>query len=678
MTTLQPVAVCSVDSPAAPTSDRGVWVFPVALWFASTFFYLGQTGKFLNDWAYLRYDTAGSSGVGGAVGFVRPLDRLIFSPLVSAFSEHDWFLHLLGAVTHASTCLLVWRLLLLLRVSRLGAAIAVLCFMVSPAGFEAVLQISALPTLLGAALVVAAWLLACRYARDEVHPAVGYPIIPAMFFVSSALNEQAACGVIAIPFLCLAARDAAQPRRSALQRALFTTGLSAAAISVSVALHAVLGLYFTGTGSDAVSARPVLVSQVVASAAAWIGEQCRAVDILPDAFRAGVRAAAEYPARSAVVSVLLIAGMYSWVRLARRAEPVSEAPRSGLLFIAAIAACAATAVPILVLGPGVTARYAYAPALGLALAIGAGFIVLARLRILAKPGFRLGTTTAAGGVLIFASITMMGFQRGYHERGIQDVRELAQLRALVPDPLPDSVFVPVSADPRPGAKARGSRYERYFDARSGAFRRSAIRWAYGRDDLFVGEASPDQVNLTHLQPETAHVRGVGEVPWSRIIPFTFDDSGHAVLVTSITSGSVRITIPQTRSLAAGTHEVAMPSDNSVDGNRLMAGIPGPAAHGPSTSLPNQHSGGGQSPAPGGNSNNSGGTGVVAASQAPACYANCDGSTSAPVLNVLDFACFLDRYAVGDPYANCDGSTTPPVLSILDFNCFVSRFSAGCP
>ena len=30
------------------------------------------------------------------------------------------------------------------------------------------------------------------------------------------------------------------------------------------------------------------------------------------------------------------------------------------------------------------------------------------------------------------------------------------------------------------------------------------------------------------------------------------------------------------------------------------------------------------------------------------------------------------------YANCDGSTTPPVLNVLDFNCFINRFAAGCP
>ncbi len=62
---------------------------------------------------------------------------------------------------------------------------------------------------------------------------------------------------------------------------------------------------------------------------------------------------------------------------------------------------------------------------------------------------------------------------------------------------------------------------------------------------------------------------------------------------------------------------------------------------------------------------------------PTCYANCDGSTTSPVLNALDFGCFLTKFAGGDSYANCDGSSTPPVLNALDFGCFLTQFAAGC-
>lgn len=63
---------------------------------------------------------------------------------------------------------------------------------------------------------------------------------------------------------------------------------------------------------------------------------------------------------------------------------------------------------------------------------------------------------------------------------------------------------------------------------------------------------------------------------------------------------------------------------------------------------------------------------------PGCYANCDGSTAPPFLNVNDFQCFIGRYAASSPAANCDGSTTPPVLNVNDFACFLTAYAAGCP
>jgi len=62
----------------------------------------------------------------------------------------------------------------------------------------------------------------------------------------------------------------------------------------------------------------------------------------------------------------------------------------------------------------------------------------------------------------------------------------------------------------------------------------------------------------------------------------------------------------------------------------------------------------------------------------ACYANCDLGTTAPVLNVSDFTCFLQKYASGDAYANCDRSDVTPALNLSDFTCFLQKYAAGCP
>lgn len=61
-----------------------------------------------------------------------------------------------------------------------------------------------------------------------------------------------------------------------------------------------------------------------------------------------------------------------------------------------------------------------------------------------------------------------------------------------------------------------------------------------------------------------------------------------------------------------------------------------------------------------------------------CYANCDGSTSPPILNVNDFQCFLNAFASGNLYTNCDASTSSPVLNVNDFQCFLNAYAMGCP
>lgn len=68
---------------------------------------------------------------------------------------------------------------------------------------------------------------------------------------------------------------------------------------------------------------------------------------------------------------------------------------------------------------------------------------------------------------------------------------------------------------------------------------------------------------------------------------------------------------------------------------------------------------------------------VSMDEAPPCYANCDNSTVAPILNANDFQCFMNRYIQGTPYANCDNSTATPILNVVDFQCFMNKFAVGC-
>jgi len=55
-----------------------------------------------------------------------------------------------------------------------------------------------------------------------------------------------------------------------------------------------------------------------------------------------------------------------------------------------------------------------------------------------------------------------------------------------------------------------------------------------------------------------------------------------------------------------------------------------------------------------------------------CYADCTGEGT---LDIFDFLCFQDAFAVGDPYADCTGEGT---FDIFDFLCFQDAFAVGCP
>jgi len=57
---------------------------------------------------------------------------------------------------------------------------------------------------------------------------------------------------------------------------------------------------------------------------------------------------------------------------------------------------------------------------------------------------------------------------------------------------------------------------------------------------------------------------------------------------------------------------------------------------------------------------------------PNCYADCDLSGK---LNVNDFICFINKYAVRAPEANC---TVDGVIDVADFVCFMGEFGRGCP
>ena len=62
-----------------------------------------------------------------------------------------------------------------------------------------------------------------------------------------------------------------------------------------------------------------------------------------------------------------------------------------------------------------------------------------------------------------------------------------------------------------------------------------------------------------------------------------------------------------------------------------------------------------------------------------CYADCDKTTGAGVLDIFDFLCFQNSFVAGETYAcDCDTSTGVGVCDVFDFLCFQNAFVGGCP
>lgn len=288
-------------------------------------------------------------------------------------------------------------------------------------------------------------------------------------------------------------------------------------------------------------------------------------------------AAAGWARPMASVSLLALAllGFPAW--LSRWAEPPA-APRSAFPSMMRTAAAALTIfllgwVPVLVVaGQGIEPRLCYWPAAAAALAIGALGAATAATRGDTLNG-RLTAGAALGVMCVLGAVMMVGVQSALRSRWLLDQRQAAELRALIPNPAPSSIFVPLGVQDRAATTGR-SRFDTYF---FGPLERpwSApfyIGRAYHRPGLvaawtthFPGwrpTVEPTAGGLLYgdsFLPGSLRLPGAFEsgpggaklLPWARILPFTLDKSGHVRPVSAMIDDDRDQTypIPQVAALA---------------------------------------------------------------------------------------------------------------------------------
>jgi glucose/arabinose dehydrogenase len=211
-----------------------------------------------------------------------------------------------------------------------------------------------------------------------------------------------------------------------------------------------------------------------------------------------------------------------------------------------------------------------------------------------------------------------------------------------PAQLPPSTL-PVFAYPHSGGGITGSSVTGGYVYRGCAMPAMQGRYFFGDWTGKIWSALPSGGTLTNIVAHTAELTPAGQSGLGTMVSFAEDHLGELYYVAwGAATGAVHKIEPQT------PQGPDCNANGRTDACDIALGV----------SLDQNHDG--------------------VPDECQGCYPNCDGSTAPPVLNVLDFNCFINSFSSGESYANCDGSTTPPALNVLDFNCFLNRFAAGCP
>src|SRR6185295_6746650 len=139
-----------------------------ALTLLATFYFLGDLGRWTDDWAgILRDPVTGASDLLHARLFTpyfhRPLLSLTIYTIQTLLADHVPLQHALNIPVHAAVGALLYLLLRRLNLSTKSAAAATILFLVYPAHWEVTLWATAITTGIAAACALLTLLLALRF-----------------------------------------------------------------------------------------------------------------------------------------------------------------------------------------------------------------------------------------------------------------------------------------------------------------------------------------------------------------------------------------------------------------------------------------------------------------------------------------------------------------------------------
>lgn len=553
------------------TEKRRNWAamaFPVLLWAFATYYY-PDLGKWEDDYvnAAHNHDT-GEYKLDAFAGYLwdhlrdpyRPLCHALNTAKATLLQHYDWINHFINVATHALATWLVWWFFRRFARGWHAPAAAAVIFLVFPLGHQVILCSSGQPTSLATVTFLLIAAIYMKFARREWG---WFSVLPmaVLTYTLPMWQEQPATTLLVLPLLYLAACPRTERWGVRILRCLtpvFVSGMTMLAYVVRWQMAPKAGLK-GGPGSWlSLEEIPDKVVQVVRR----VVEYYRMEDILSAGFPLGWERIGSLVGFTWIV--LLAVSLYGWWRQwhARpiRAEVHDDAPGArakalGIIF--AVSAIVLAWLPLfLQRWVTVESRMCYYPLVHMLLIAVILLDTVAGWLNRLPFGARAFKMSLGVGVVwsgLYLAICFVGIQSLYLQRHRLDMDQLAQLRSLVPDPKPYTVFVPLDVRDQPARTGRV-----WFDHTvRGVFEMDwvvtpVLRQTYKMGPLFGThfirwlptplrdadgssiryEIDRDLDRYFTLRFEHAPAGGV-RIPWQNMIPFVVDQEGRVHLVSIV-------------------------------------------------------------------------------------------------------------------------------------------------
>lgn len=526
--------------------------------------------------------------------FWRPLHILLCLGSATYLMDHWWVVAIGCSAIHVWASWSVYRLLRLSTQSTLPAAAASLLFMLHPMHYEVSYWLCSISTAIATGLVCTLARLQFSWLRSSPGLVRALLITALIAFIVPCFYEQPAAMVVAMPLVLVAswARSHTESTKPPLTPLGFATRAALFIFAWGVMNIVYVGLMVLTTPKDYRGGSSSFIDP--GRALERLSDQLRAAhwnlagQRFDEVFRGSLELGWQVLNSPGGISVLgvLALGSIAWIvwsggQYAR--SPAAEQTTESAASVPAAAPSPFERAIWLLTGPAIflagllpvalidnqklEARTLYFPLVGAALLLAQ---LLDLLLTLLKPlpavrlvtGTLIGATTAV--VCLVFSVSQVGSQEGYRRVHAFDQSVVAQLRRIVPDPPPRTVFVPLRVN-RDGFPVNTGLA--YFDnARPLLFTaiwagHALVQREYRRDDLWFAAWSPwtgigansfsqDGFLSGWRKRANAPVERTAQdyVEWSRAVPFTIEEDGRValvrrVVVTAPSGEEIRVDVP---------------------------------------------------------------------------------------------------------------------------------------